>query len=113
VPETGFEPQAFRIADYAAYYRRVRRSLEQSVETGATVETYPEPNPHCEVCRWRVHCDGRRRADEPRRWKLWKPAVISPAVQRGSACRGNVGVSETPFEPPPGFMPENATEDGT
>jgi uncharacterized protein len=64
VPETGFEPQAFRIADYAAYYRRVRRSLEQSVRTAAAVETYPEPNPHCEVCRWRVHCDGRRRADD-------------------------------------------------
>jgi predicted RecB family nuclease len=55
VPETGYEPQAFRIADYAAYYRRVRRSLEQSVGTAAAVETYPEPNPHCEVCRWRVH----------------------------------------------------------
>ena len=64
VPETGYEPQAFRIGDYAAYYRRVRRSLEQSVETAGAAETYPEPNPHCEVCRWRVHCDGRRRADD-------------------------------------------------
>ena len=64
VPETGYEPQAFRIGDYAAYYRRVRRSLEQSVETAGAAETYPEPNPHCEVCRWRVHCEGRRRADD-------------------------------------------------
>ena len=64
VPETGYEPQAFRIGDYAAYYRRVRRSLEQSVETAGAAENYPEPNLHCEVCRWRVHCDGRRRADD-------------------------------------------------
>ena len=64
VPETGYEPQAFRIGDYAAYYRRVRRSLEQSVETAGAAEIYPEPNPYCEVCRWRVHCEGRRRADD-------------------------------------------------
>src|SRR6476620_11746945 len=64
VPETGYEPQAFRIGDYAAYYRRVRRSLEMSVETAGAAENYPEPNLHCEVCRWRVHCDGRRRADD-------------------------------------------------
>ena len=64
VPETGFEPQAFRIGDYAAYYRRVRRSLEQAVGTAGAAENYPEPNLHCEVCRWRVHCDGRRRADD-------------------------------------------------
>jgi uncharacterized protein len=64
VPETGYEPQAFRIGDYAAHYRRVRRSLEQSVETAGAAENYPEPNLHCEVCRWRVHCDGRRRADD-------------------------------------------------
>jgi predicted RecB family nuclease len=51
VPETGYEPQAFRIGDYAAYYRSVRRSLEQSVETGGAAEYYPEPNPYCEVCR--------------------------------------------------------------
>ena len=63
-PETGYEPQAFRITDYAAYYRRVRRSLEESVNTAEATETYPEPNPHCEVCRWRVHCDGIRRADD-------------------------------------------------
>lgn len=65
VPEAGYEPQAFRLADYAAYYRRVRRSLETAVAGGgADGDLYPDPNPHCDVCRWRMHCDGKRRADD-------------------------------------------------
>jgi predicted RecB family nuclease len=84
VPETGFEPQAFRIADYAAYYRRVRRGLEQSVETAAAAETYPEPNPHCEVCRWRVHCDGRR--SQPEREIM---TGIGPVAVRCPRVRGS------------------------
>jgi len=63
-PETGYEPQAFRIADYAAYYRRVRRSLEISIAGGQMFELYPDPNPHCDICRWRLHCDGKRRGDD-------------------------------------------------
>jgi uncharacterized protein len=30
-PETGFVPEQYRLADYAAYYRRVKRSLEVAV----------------------------------------------------------------------------------
>ena len=33
-PGTGFEPQEFRIADYGAYYRRVKASLERAVDGG-------------------------------------------------------------------------------
>jgi predicted RecB family nuclease len=64
VPENGYEPQAFRIADYLAYYRRVRRSLEKAVKTDHSDTLYPEPNPHCEICRWRNHCDKKRHADD-------------------------------------------------
>jgi predicted RecB family nuclease len=27
-------------------------------------ENYPLPVDHCDVCRWRVECDGRRHADD-------------------------------------------------
>jgi predicted RecB family nuclease len=27
-------------------------------------ELYPDPNLHCDVCRWRRHCDGKRRVDD-------------------------------------------------
>jgi uncharacterized protein len=63
-PSTDFEPLAFRFADYAAYYRRVRKSLEQAVSTGSTEELYPEPKPHCDICRWRLQCDAKWRADD-------------------------------------------------
>ena len=63
-PGSGFKPQIFRYVDYAAYYRRVRNGLERAIENGAGGELYPEPRPHCEICRWRRHCDAKRRADD-------------------------------------------------
>lgn len=63
-PWTGYEPQVFRMDDYAAYYRRVRRALESAIVPGAADEVYPEPKQHCDICRWRIRCDERRRADD-------------------------------------------------
>jgi len=63
-PETDYVPEAYRVADFAAYYRRVRRRLEEAVVSDANEALYPDPNPHCEVCRWRLHCEGKRRADD-------------------------------------------------
>jgi predicted RecB family nuclease len=64
VPWSQYQPQTFRILDYAAYYRRVKISLEAAVNAGAKEATYPDPKDHCEICRWRVECDTRRRADD-------------------------------------------------
>jgi predicted RecB family nuclease len=63
-PGSYHKPEQFRIADYAAYYRRVRGSLERAVTSKTEIESYPDPKPHCEICRWRIHCDGKRRADD-------------------------------------------------
>lgn len=63
-PGSGFKPQEFRFHDYAAYYRRVRNSLERAVGDGAGNNQYPEPKPHCEICRWRTRCDAKWRADD-------------------------------------------------
>jgi len=63
-PRSDFQPQEFRIANYAAYYRRVKRSLERAVTSDADVGSYPDPNPHCDTCRWRLHCEQKRRADD-------------------------------------------------
>jgi len=64
VPWSDFEPRVYRFDDYAAYYRRVKRDLQQSLIDVPAAETYPEPKEHCEVCRWRATCDERRRADD-------------------------------------------------
>lgn len=63
-PGTNFVPEMYRVADYGAYYRHVRSSLESSVSGALAGEPYPEPIEHCEICRWRRHCDERRRADD-------------------------------------------------
>lgn len=62
-PWTGFRPETFRTADYAAYYRRVREGLEASLE-GDPEQTYPEPVLHCDICLWRNRCDEQRRKDD-------------------------------------------------
>jgi predicted RecB family nuclease len=63
-PGSNFQPEEFRIADYAAYFRRVKASLERAVTSEADILSYPDPNPHCDVCRWRLHCEGKRRGDD-------------------------------------------------
>jgi predicted RecB family nuclease len=64
-PGTGFEPEVYRTQSFGAYYRRVKRGLERFMDGGGSqATTYPEPNPHCELCAWRLPCDQRRRDDD-------------------------------------------------
>ncbi|TPI65518.1 TM0106 family RecB-like putative nuclease [Mesorhizobium sp. B3-1-3] len=63
-PWTDFAAQRYRFADYGAYYRRAKSGLEQSVDSPGGTDTYPDPNSHCDVCRWSTQCDNRRRVDD-------------------------------------------------
>jgi predicted RecB family nuclease len=59
--------QSFRVADFAAFYRFVRRGLEGVVAgdpSALALAHYPEPVDYCEVCRWWSQCDKRRRNDD-------------------------------------------------
>jgi uncharacterized protein len=59
----GFPLEAHRVDDYLAYYRLVRRRLEDAIDgPAADADTYPEPVDHCQVCRWRPACDRVRRS---------------------------------------------------
>ena len=62
-PNVGFQPESYRLAAFAAYYRVVKRALQEAVKVGSS-GTYPEPVSHCEICRWWKECDGRRRRDD-------------------------------------------------
>lgn len=64
VPWSDFVPQEFRFADYAAYYRQVRQNFEEALRQNDARQTYPDPNPHCDVCRWYETCDRQRRQDD-------------------------------------------------
>jgi predicted RecB family nuclease len=63
-PETEYVPHTYRAAAFAAYYRRVRRRLEEVVANGTEASLYPDPIAHCDICRWRQHCESKRRADD-------------------------------------------------
>ena len=59
--------QTYRVNDFAAYFRLVRRQMEVTVaqdwETIAAAN-YPEPVDHCDVCHWSTDCRTRRREDD-------------------------------------------------
>jgi uncharacterized protein len=63
-PWSDFQPQQFRFADYAAYFRKVKRALQTAMAGPAADDTYPDPIAHCDICRWREACDKRRRDDD-------------------------------------------------
>jgi predicted RecB family nuclease len=64
VPWSDFEPQHYRYADYAAYYRKAKRGMLTSLAATTPQDAYPDPIEHCEICRWQVACDKRRRDDD-------------------------------------------------
>lgn len=55
--------KSFPLADFAAYYRRMKRHFTERLEAGLD-DTYPVPVPHCGLCRWSDVCDARREADD-------------------------------------------------
>lgn len=63
-PWSNFEPQAFRFADYAGYFRRVKAAIETATQAGQAPDVYPDPKEHCDICRWQERCDLKRRADD-------------------------------------------------
>ena len=63
-PSSDFGEQRYRTTDYLAYFRKVRKSLEQAVTKRQFDGLYPEPVAHCDVCRWQQHCDRKRHADD-------------------------------------------------
>jgi uncharacterized protein len=65
-PGTDFQPETFRVDDYMAYYRFVRRRLEEVVGEGRWTgdATYPDPCEQCDICRWWQRCDRERHDDD-------------------------------------------------
>jgi predicted RecB family nuclease len=64
VPGAEYVPEAYRLADYGAYYRLVRNSLESALASAGQEQTYPDPKEHCEICRWQSHCERKRLDDD-------------------------------------------------
>ena len=63
-PWSEFQPQQFRFADYAAYFRKAKRAFVAAAAVSAADDTYPDLITHCDICHWRETCDKRRRDDD-------------------------------------------------
>ena len=57
------EQHSFRLAEFDAYYRRIKGRFLAEI-AASPLDTYPNPVPHCELCRWAERCDAQRIADD-------------------------------------------------
>jgi predicted RecB family nuclease len=62
------ELASFKVSDYAAYERQVRRALGEFITAdpgeSPPSDPYPDPVEHCAICRWSEFCAARRRRDD-------------------------------------------------
>ena len=64
-PGVNFQPEPYRVLDFAAYYRFVKARLERAIEQNRNgITTFAEPTAHCEVCRWWQECDAEWRKQD-------------------------------------------------
>ena len=58
-----FTTRTYRLADYAAYYRRTKAGLE-AIVAAVPDDTYAWSVEHCKVCPWEEVCDTKRRSED-------------------------------------------------
>ena len=64
-PGVDFQPEKYRVLDFAAYYRFVKGRLERAIEQNRNrIATFAEPTAHCEICRWWQECDAEWRKQD-------------------------------------------------
>ena len=98
-PWTDFKPQQYRFADFAAYFRKAKRALRQALTDGSGGHTYPEPTAHCDICRWRIACDGHRRKDDHLSLVAWITKIqINELRRRGVSTVKSLASLPLPLE---------------
>ena len=82
------EVVSFRVADYAAYYRRVAREFETVLNSTSVypLATKPEPVEHCGVCRWSEKCRAEWRAEDDL-------SLVAGLASRQRSALHSIGVS--------------------
>jgi predicted RecB family nuclease len=62
-PGIDFPEEGFFYTEFQAYYRLIKKNLEQVMASPA-LPTYPNPVSQCDICRWWKYCDTRRHDDD-------------------------------------------------
>ena len=99
------EKVSYRVAEFMAYYRRIKAEFETAVAAGdpayPVTATYPDPVEHCDVCRWNLHCRAQRRADDDLSLVAGISARQRRALkERAVRRRRDLAVLELPIAPP-------------
>ncbi len=63
-PGEPFEVDTLRVSDFMAYYRMVKSHFESHIASGPHEASYPQPNPHCQICDWWGSCNDTWRGDD-------------------------------------------------
>ena len=80
---------SFRVADFSAYERRIRRQLEEFRRPRTSYQypvgdPYPEPVEHCAICRWRpTAASGAAPTTTCRWWPACRRPSASPSKGAG------------------------------
>lgn len=80
----GHGRESFRVASFAAYFRKIRSEFETRAKLLDHETSYPEPTERCGVCDWATHCDDRWRKDD----HMSLVAGISRAQRAALAAQG-------------------------
>ncbi len=62
-PGDNFPTEEYRVAEFGAYYRLVKKNFE-ALMAGPALQTYPDPVEHCSICQWWQICDEKRHTDD-------------------------------------------------
>jgi uncharacterized protein len=96
---------AFRVDDYAAYYRRLKRAfLARAVDPP---EAYPAEVPHCAICRWSRACDDVRERDEYLGLIAWMRGSQIARLTAAGLTTISALAAATDEQRPPGMTPES------
>jgi len=63
-PGDPFDVDVLRVSDFLAYYRMVKRQFKSHIAEGPYEDSYPQPNPHCQICSWWGSCNETWRGDD-------------------------------------------------
>ena len=111
VPDTAFVPERYRLDEFRAYFRLVRRNFEAEMEKAPPgspedVLPYPEPIAHCAICDWFRTCEERWSRDDA----VCLVAGIQRSQRKELARRGVTtlaGLAEVPL--PLAWRPERGS----
>jgi uncharacterized protein len=61
---TPIATETYRRDDFVAYYRLIQSQFVTAAGADPPPQTYPEPVPNCDLCKYWSHCDKQRRNDD-------------------------------------------------